>query len=193
MDNTETYAIVPVYNNKPPSDAIVWGSIGEVTEYIGQSVARAEAEKRLARKQEQLKTDAEALARAQKLTADAIPRITAMGDALVAAREKQHRRDAAAKKAEQEAVEARRVQEMLDRLPDPDDPDAGSGDDGDLQSPNTPPDKEHLKTESFGDLPEDIKRGTPAPIGPDYQPTLRDLDHQPKQAMTPIAISLNEA
>ena len=46
----QQYAIVPV-NGKPPSDAIVWGSISEVLEYVGQSQARAEAEQRLAQAQ----------------------------------------------------------------------------------------------------------------------------------------------
>jgi hypothetical protein len=190
MDNPEQFAIVP-FRGKPPSDAICYGSISEVMEYVGQTKARAEAERRIANAQEQLKADAEALQRAQKLTADAIPKITALGDALVAAREKQARRDAAAKKKAEEAAEAKRVQAMLDALPDIDNPDAGSGDDGDLEI-NPPVDTEHLKTESFGDLPEDIRRSTPAPIGPDYQPNIRDLDHPPKPAMTPISISLNE-
>jgi hypothetical protein len=190
MTDTEQYAIVP-FRGKPPSDAICYGSISEVMEYVGQTQARIEAEQRIARARDQLKADAEALQRAQKLTADAIPRITALGDALVSAREKQARKDAAAKKKAEAEAEAKRVQSLLDSLPDPDDPDA-TGDDGDLQAPQPPPDKEHLKTESFGDLPEDIKRGTPAPIGPDYQPNIRDLDHPPKPAMTPISISLNE-
>jgi hypothetical protein len=40
MDNREMYAIVPV-NGKPPRDAIVWGSISEVMEYVGPTKARA--------------------------------------------------------------------------------------------------------------------------------------------------------
>jgi hypothetical protein len=91
MPNHETFAIVPVFNGKPPSDAIVWGSISEVMEYIGQTQARVEAEQRLATAREQLKNDAKSLTHAQKLTADAIPKITAMADAFVSARSETRR------------------------------------------------------------------------------------------------------
>ena len=189
--NHETFAIVPVFNNKPPSDAIVWGSISEVLEYVGQSQARAEAEQRLASAQQQLKNDAKVLAQAQKLTADAIPRITAMADAFVAAKERQARKDAAAKKAEAEAAEAKRVQEMLDRFPDPDAP----NDDGDLQSPKRPSDKEHLNPTGedgiTGSFPTRLEKE--APRGGPYQETdIKDLDYPQKPPNQPVAISLNE-
>jgi hypothetical protein len=194
--NHETFAIVPVFNGKPPSDAIVWGSISEVMEYIGQTQARVEAEQRIAQAKEQIQADAKALQHAQKLTADAIPRITAMADAFVAAKERQARKDAAARKAAAEAAEAKRVQDLLDALPDPDDPDAISPDDGDLQSPKRPTDKEHLaehRTESYGDLPEDIRKRAPSPhLGPDYEPNIRDLAHPQKPQEQPASISLHE-
>ena len=139
MDNNEMFAIVPV-NGKPPSDAICYGRLPEIMEYVAQSQARAAVEQRIAEAKEQIQADAKTLQNAQHITARAATRITALGDALVAAHELKVRKDAAAKKAEAEAAEAKRVQEMLDRLPDPD----AAPDDGDLQSPKRPTDKEHL-------------------------------------------------
>jgi hypothetical protein len=192
--NHETFAIVPVFDNKPPSDAIVWGSISEVMEYIGQTQARAEAEKRIASAQEQLKNDAQTLRKAQQITAQAIPRLTALGDALVAAHEKRVRKDAETKRVAAEQAEARRVQEMLDRLPDIDAP----SDDGELEikhAPNT----EHLKP-SDGIAGEDGISGSfptrlekEAPRGGEYQETdIKKLAHPQTPPHQPVAISLNE-
>jgi hypothetical protein len=188
MPNHETFAIVPVFDNKPPSDAIVWGSISEVMEYIRGTQSRAEAEERIASAREQLKTDAKTLQKAQQITAQAIPRLTALGDALVAAHEKRIRKDAEAKRVAAEQAEARRVQEMLDRLPDPDRPD-----DGELEIKHAP-DKEHLQEQpdSFGDLPEDIIKQSPSPhLGPDYETNISKLAHPQKPQEQPAAISLN--
>lgn len=197
MDNTEKWALVPVQNNRPPSDAICWGSIGECTEFIAQSVARAEAEERITRAQEKLKSDAKTLERAQRLTVDASTRITALGDALVKAREKQARQDAAAKKAEAEAAEAaeaKRVQEMLDKLPDPDNPNAVSGDDGDLQSPKRPSDKERLNPEAdglTGSFPTRLEKEAPRG-GPCQETDIKKLAYPQTPPQQPIAVSLNE-
>jgi hypothetical protein len=192
MPNHETFAVVPVFGNKPPSDAIVWGSIGEVMEYIGQTQARVEAEQRVTRAKEQLKADAKALANAQRLTVDAIPKITALGDALVAAKERQARKDAAARKAAAEAAEAKRVQEMLDKLPDPD----AAPDDGELEIKG-PSNTEHLKpqrrTESYGDLPEDVRKRSPSPhLGPDYETNISKIAHPQRPQEQPASISLHE-
>ena len=181
-----------VFNNKPSSDAIVYGSLPEVMEYIGQTKARAETQQRLASAQEQLKTDAKVLAQAQQITADTATKLTAMGHAMVAARERQARKDAAAKKDAEEAAEAKRVQDLLDALPDPDDPEAISPDDGDLQSPKRPTDKEHLAEHgAFGDLPEDIKKRAPAPIGSTYETNISKLTSPQRPQEQPAAISLN--
>jgi hypothetical protein len=164
--NQEQWAIVPVFNGKPPSDAIVWGSISEVLEYVGQTQARVEQEQRIASAQEQLKSDAKTLERAQRLTADAGTRLTAIGDALVKAREQQHRRDAAAKKAAAEATEAKRVQDLLDKLPDPD----AVPDDGELEIKHAP-NKEHLQPQDgiTGSFPTRLEKE--APRGGEYQET----------------------
>jgi hypothetical protein len=186
--NHEVFAIVPVFNGKPPSDAIVWGSISEVMEYIGQTTARAEAEERIASAQEQLKTDAQTLRKAQQITAQAIPRLTALGDALVAAHEKRIRKDAEAKRVAAEQAEARRVQDLLDSLPDIDAP----SDDGELEikhAPNT----EHLKPSDgiSGSFPTRLEKE--APRGGEYQETdIKKLAHPQTPPHQPVAISLNE-
>lgn len=192
MDNNEMFAIVPV-NGKPPSDAIVYGSLPEVMEYIGQTTARVEAEQRIASAREQLKNDAKVLERAQRLTADAGTRLTAIGDALVAARERQARKDAAAKKAESEAAEQKRIEDALARGPDPDAP----TDDGELEI-NRAPDKEHLQPQEgvagedgiTGNFPSRLEKQ--APRGGEYQETdIKKLAHPQTPPHQPVAISLN--
>ena len=192
----EIFAIVPIsYNDRPPSDAILAGRLPELMEYIRGTQARAAAEERTRLAQEQLKTDAKVLAQAQKQTVEAATRVTALGDAMVAARERQARKDAAAKKAEAEAAEARRIQTMLDRLPDPDDPDAVAPDDGDLQSPKRPTDKEHLNPTGedgiTGSFPTRLEKEAPRG-GPYQEPDIKDLDYPQKPPNQPVAISLNE-
>jgi hypothetical protein len=194
MPNHEQWAVVPVFNGKPPSDAIVWGSISEVMEYIGQTQARAEADERLASAQQQLKADARTLAQAQQITADTATKLTAMGSAMVAAKEKQARKDAEAKRVAAEQAEAKRVQDLLDKLPDPDNPNAASGDDGDLQSPHHPPDKEHHNPEAdgiTGSFPTRLEKE--APRGGEYMETdIEKLAYPQKPQQQPVAISLNE-
>ena len=188
MTDDEKWAIVPVYEGKPPSDAIFWGNIGEVTEYIVQSTARAEAEERIASAREQLTNDAKALAQAQQITAKAIPRITAMADAFVSAHEQKARRDAAAKRAKAEADEQRRIQTMLDKLPDPDAP----TDDGELEIKRAP-ETEHLQpTDGItGSFPTRLENE--APRGGEYLETdIKKLAYSQKPQQQPVAISLNE-
>jgi hypothetical protein len=185
--NHEVFAIVPVFDNRPPSDAIVWGSISEVMEYIGQTSARAEAEQRIASARDQLKTDAKVLAQAQHQTLDVATKLTAMGHAMAAAKEKQARKDAAAKKAAEEAAEAKRVQDLLDRLPDPDRPD-----DGELEIKHRP-NTEHLQPQDgiTGSFPTRLEKE--APRGGEYQETdISKLAHPQKPSQQPVAISLNE-
>jgi hypothetical protein len=191
-DINQIFAIVPV-NGKPPDDAICWGTLGECTEFVAQSVARVAVEQRIAEAKEQIQTDAKTLAQAQHKTLDAATRLTAMGHAMVAAQELKVRKDTEAKRIKAEQAEARRVQDLLDRLPDPDNPDAGSGDDGELEV-KFAPNKEHLQEQpdSFGDLPEDIRKQSPSPhLGPDYETNISNLSHPQKPQEQPAAISLN--
>ena len=184
--NHETFAIVP-YDGKPPSDAIVYGSLPEVLEYIRGTTARAEAEERLASAKQQIKSDVKTLQHAQKLTVDAATRVTALGDAMVAAREKQAKRDAEAKRVAAEEAEAKRVQEMLDKLPDPDAP----ADDGELEIKHAP-NKEHLQPQDgiTGSFPTRLEKE--APRGGEYMETdIKKLAYPQTPPQQPIAISLN--
>jgi hypothetical protein len=193
MPNHETFAIVPVFDNKPPSDAIVWGSISEVMEYIAGTQSRAEAEERIASAQEQLKNDAKTLVQAQHKTLDVATKLTAMGHAMAAAKEKQARKDAAAKKAAEDRAEAERVERLLSRLPDPDNPNAASGDDGELEV-KLRPSTEHLQPQDgiTGSFPTRLEKE--APRGGEYQETdIKKLAHPQTPPHQPVAISLNEA
>jgi hypothetical protein len=51
-DPNELFAIVPVEGTKSPSDAIIVGNMSAVMECLPQTVARQEAEGRLARQEE---------------------------------------------------------------------------------------------------------------------------------------------
>jgi hypothetical protein len=192
LPNHETFAIVPVFNNKPPSDAICWGSVAEVMEYIGQTQARADVEQRIAAAKEQIQADAKTLAEAQHKTLDVATKLTAMGDAMVAAREKQARKDAEAKRIKAEADEQKRIQAKLDLLPDPDNPNAASGDDGELEIKHAPS-TEHLKPSDgiTGAFPTRLEKE--APRGGEYQePDIKNLAYPQKPSQQPVAISLNE-
>jgi hypothetical protein len=189
MPNHETWAIVPVFDGKPPSDAICWGSLPEVLEYVAETQSRAAVEQRIALAKEQIQADAKTLQKAQQITAQAIPRLTALGDALVAAHEKRIRKDAETKRVAAEQTEARRVQEMLDRLPDPDAP----TDDGELEV-KFAPSTEHLKPSDgiSGSFPTRLEKS--APRGGEYQETdIKKLAHPQTSPHQPVAISLNEA
>ena len=59
-DINQIFAIVPV-NGKPPDDAICWGTLGECTEFVAQSVARVAVEQRIAEAKEQIQTDAKCI------------------------------------------------------------------------------------------------------------------------------------
>jgi hypothetical protein len=191
-DTNQIFAIVPV-NGKPPADAICWGTLGECTEFVAQSAARAETENRIASARDQLKNDAKVLAQAQHKTLDVATKLTAMGDAMLAAHNLKARKDAEAKRVKAEQAEAKRVQDLLDSLPDPDNPNAASGDDGELEIKHAP-NKDHLQQQpdSFGDLPEDIRKQSPSPhLGPDYETNISKLAHPQKPQEQPAAISLN--
>ena len=192
--NHEVFAIVPVFDNRPPSDAIVYGSLPEVMEYIRGTQSRVQAEQRIAQAQEQLKNDAKVLAQAQHKTLDVATKLTAMGHAMVAAHEQKVRRDAAAKKAAEEAAEAKRVQDLLNSLPDPDRPD-----DGDLQVKPAPSTEHLLPSDGIagedgvsGNFPTRLEKN--APRGGEYQETdIKKLAHPQTPPHQPVAISLNEA
>jgi hypothetical protein len=99
------------------------------------------------------------------------------------------KRDAKAKKDAEEAAEARRVEELLAAMPDPD----AVPDDGDSQSPKRPSDKEHLKPVDgiSGAFPTRLEKG--APRGGEYQePDIKDLDYPQEPPNQPVSISLNE-
>ena len=122
-DPTSRFAIVPLSSpGRPPDDAIVIGPLSEVTEYIGQSVARADAVQQLNR----ARFTADQIAGLQSKTravqatmlADTIKQLDARMNAIA-----QRRADAAsARKRRDEEEEQERIQAELDSLPDPDDP-----------------------------------------------------------------------
>ena len=168
-DPTERFAIVPLSTPGPtPSDAIVVGPLNEVTEYIGQSIARQDAVGELNR----ARFSADQIASMQNKTrgvqvsmlADTIKQLDARMSAHA-----QRRADAARdRKRRDEEEEQRRILAELDALPDPDDPDAHQPT-GDLHAlPAKDPDPED-QAEFPGELPDpdldpDIPR-TPVAAG----------------------------
>jgi hypothetical protein len=170
----ELFAIVPCSHGHVPEDAIITGNLSQVTEYIPQSVAREEAEQRLAQAKEEAaateRIQAEARACAAQMLADSVARLNERVDAFVERKQEREREDAA-REAE---AEAKAVEAMLDALPDPDDPDA-MGDDGELQAVHEPPDPEkhnpeHRNEAATGSMPPELDAGAPPEAG-QYVPT----------------------
>jgi hypothetical protein len=191
----ELFAIVPVEGTKSPPEAIVVGNMSAVMECIPQSVAREEAEGRLA----QAKRDAAETERQQQEVRACAAQI--LGEGLTRLSERldqfETRKATLAEQAKRDAAEAeyQAVEDEINRLPDPDNPDVHSalqaGDDGDLTI-KPPVDTErhnpaHLEDAGEGDLPNELERGAPPPIGPFGAPPPR----QPK-FRSPAAISLNQ-
>lgn len=123
-DPTERFAIVPISTpGRTPDDALVVGPLSEVTEYIGQSVARQDAIAGL----NHARFSVDQIASMQNKTravqaamlADTIKQLDARLNALA------HRRSdsALARKRRDEEEEQKRIKAELDALPDPDDPD----------------------------------------------------------------------
>jgi hypothetical protein len=191
----ELFAIVPVEGTKSPPDAIVVGNMSAVMECIPQSVARQEAEGRLA----EAKRDAAETERQQQEVRSCAAQI--LGEGLTRLSERldqfETRRAALAEQAKRdaEAAEYQAVEDEMNRMPDPDNPDVHAalqaGDDGELTA-KPPVDTErhnpaHLEDAGEGDLPNELERGAPPPIGPFGAPPPRQPEFR-----SPAAISLNQ-
>jgi hypothetical protein len=116
----ELFAIVPVEGTKSPPDAIVVGNMSAVMECIPQSVARQEAEGRLA----EAKRDAAETERQQQEVRSCAAQI--LGEGLTRLSERldqfETRRAALAEQAKRdaEAAEYQAVEDEMNRMPDPD-------------------------------------------------------------------------
>ena len=113
----DRFAIIPIAVRGPaPASAIVTGSLSAVMEMLPDTVARVDAVTKAARAvidavEAKEQKDA-AVASVTRMVADTVAHLSARLNAL------QARRAAA-----DAAAEARRIQDALDALPDPDDPD----------------------------------------------------------------------
>ena len=192
MDTTEQFSIVP--GARP--DAIITGPLDMLMEHVPQSTAIVAAEERLARVTQEADTKSASLAHVLKTVtdslrhiADRVTRITGRVDIAVAQKAERARQD-------KEAAEARRVEELLAALPDPDDPDAAllsEPDDGDLEAPKHPASKEHYDPEHRADIPtgivpEKLSKKTPPPIGNYFEPDIKDLTNLQKPLQQSTAI-----
>src|SRR6516225_9875785 len=126
-DPAARFAIIPLEPGPAPLEAIVIGSMNQVTEYIPQSVARDEAMAEFERARasaDQIRQMRQATTRMQvKAFAVAVDQFERRLVAKEAEVEAQARRDA----EEAERKEADRIAAHLDALPDPDDPDTWEG------------------------------------------------------------------
>jgi hypothetical protein len=178
-DQSDRYAIVPIAPGPVPKEAIVVGNIDQVFEYIPQSVARDDAMKEL----QAARLTHDQIAHAQERTRavqaimlnESLDRLYTRMDSF-GTRQRERRRQA---KARRDAAEAKRIQDALDALPDPDDP--------------------HAFTPS-GELHPLPAKEEAAPIRRDQPKELEgfvgDPEPQPENKGSvvpqPIAISLNE-
>ena len=190
-NNAARYAIVPVHYGPPPADAImVGGPLSAIMENIPDSIARTDA----IRAYQTARLDAAQIDQMQKAThalqvaafCDSVNTISRRLDAIEARRTARLKREAKARKDD----EARRVQEMLDNLPDPDDPNGPAfyppgGELHEVAPPNT---------DNEGELPKDLLRATPPSPGNYPLDDPAELDEPPQSKYRPpVAVSLNEA
>jgi hypothetical protein len=188
----DRYAIIPIPPGPPPDNAImIGGPLSKIMENIPDTHARHDS----IRAHQAARIDTMATEQKQKATralqvaafCDSIDTLARRLDSL-AARRKECRAAKARKDAEEEA---RRVQEMLDALPDPD------------EDPNEPafyPPSGHLHAASLtntgddneGDLPQHLLQATPPPPGnyPVSNPVELSNLEKPKYQQ-PAAVSLN--
>lgn len=157
MSTPEQFAIVP-YSGTAPDEAIIIGNLSQVTEYIPQSVAREEAEQRLAEAQaeaaEVSRQQDEIRAHAAQILTDGMARLSERLDAFVARRQEL----ADQEKRYAEAAEIARIEAMINTLPGPDTPDilGDHAPSGDLHS-IAPVDREPLDPEGEpvpGEMPD---------------------------------------
>ena len=189
----DRFAIVPLPpgTSPAPDDAIVVGPLSEVTEYIGQSIARADAVAELNR----ARFTADQIARVQSVTravqvatlADTIKQLDARLNTLA-----QRRADAAsARRRRDEEEEQKRIQAELDALPDPDAPDLL------LPLQSTPDPMLPLEGDSIppahGDPPGDPRGDFKYPVAADVSTSVTfpdpDQPHLPEGTSVPQPIS----
>ena len=164
--DTPAFAIIPLHPHQPPPDnAIMHGSLDAVMERIIDTNARNAAVDVLRDAQieadqlEQTRAqETQILARGIRSLNDTITRLSRRMDAVEAQQTTRMRHDA--------AREAKRVQDYLKTLPDPDDPPASHGhfNTGDL-SPLPPT---NTGDAAEGDFPETLLRATPPADEYDY-------------------------
>jgi len=187
-DPHDRYAIIPIPPGPTPKEAIVVGNIDQVFEYIPQSVARDDAMKEL----EAARFTHEQIAHVQERTRtvqvlmlnEALDRLTTRQDSF-GTRQRERRRQA---KARRDAAEAKRIQDALDALPDPDDPHAFIPG-GELHSLPGKEEAAPLRAEDQGNLPNELLEGVPP--GPATHP----IDPDPDKGTVypqPISVSLNK-
>ncbi len=186
------FAIVPIPPGTPPADALVVGPMDTVMQLLPDTLARNDSIREL----QAARLDAAHITAMQKASrtiqatslCDSIDTMIRRLDALETRRLENARRKAKADAEE----EAQRVQEYLDGLPDPDEPNdpaiyPPSGHLHEVSAPNTDNDNE-------GDLPEVLTRVTPVPPGNYPLDDPAELDDPPYQKQrNPVAVSLNEA
>jgi hypothetical protein len=185
-DANAEFAIVPVPEGKPPSNAIMHGSMSAVMERIADSKARSEAEATIARAEQaaaeleqQQQREQQIIADGVRKFADGILELTHRVDQLEQERETRRALDAATEVT-------RELLELPEGALDPEAP----GDDlhehvpgGELH--DLPPKEEPALTPAAdqGDLPEELVEKTP-PSGPSNYPF--GLDAARRRAARPI-------
>jgi hypothetical protein len=178
----------------PDNNIIMRGSLSAVTECIVDSRARADAislledaAKAVGLLEQQQQHEAQLREREVRAFCDGIAALARRLDAL-----EQRRAEHARQAAEDEA---RAIQQKLDAMPDPDDPNAAlEHPTGELHQveANAPARRAQLAAGDQGDLPREITRDVPPDLGtePVFDPA--ELAHPQQPPAQPVAVSLNE-
>jgi hypothetical protein len=187
-DHPGRFAIIPVFPSTDTKEAICIGDYKEVMAYIPQSCARADEMRKL----DEARLTHDQIAHAQERTRavqvlmlnEALDRLTSRQDSF-ATKQRERRREA---KARRDAAEAKRIQDALNALPDPDDPHAFVPG-GELHTLPAKEEAASLKVQDQNNLPNELLEGVPP------APATYPIDPDPDKGSVypqPISVSLNE-
>jgi hypothetical protein len=177
-DNPQTFTLT-----SPTGEVIMTGSMSAIMERLPDTPARDAALSSMLRTAadavEAEQRQQEAMASAAQMIADTCTHLTSRLDAYIARREAQRKAD------EEEAArqEQEEIQNYLDALPDPDNPNPNTGDLSAVVTAPEDPTGAELEPDDTG--PNELVEMRPV-----TDPA--ELAHAPKAPTQPIAISLNE-
>jgi hypothetical protein len=192
---TDRYAIVP-FNGPPPLEAIVIGDLDAVLRYLPQTVAAEELEQRALGLADRLTVREQAFSDGVRVLTQSVGKFMDACGRLVDGEEERAAEQVRLDEEEKARAEQAEIEAYLAQNPEP-----GGALSDDTHQPSgelhalDPPDREHLgggvEEDEQGDLPNELKKGAPSPIGSMFEPDPEDLGGppDPRQVSQPVSAS----